>query len=74
MSKKIRLNVTALTGEVIAGFENAKGDSITEGSRQKVTSDFMKALIYKAEYHGGAFDIHGNGEVWDVLVTKRVQP
>ncbi len=71
MSKTIRLGVTALTGRIIAGFENAKGTEITEGSRQDVTSDFMKALIDKAEYHGGEFDISGGGEFWDVKVSKR---
>lgn len=71
MSKKIRLAVTALTGRIIAGHENAHGTEITEGSRQDVTSDFMKALIDKAEYHGGEFDISGGGELWDVKVTKR---
>lgn len=71
--KKVRLAVTALTGRVIAGNQNAKGTEITEGSRQDVTSDFMKALIDKADWHGGSFDIHGDGEIWDVTVTKRVQ-
>ncbi|RJX83459.1 hypothetical protein [Pseudomonas sp. LS-2] len=71
MSKKIRLAVTALTGRVIAGHENARGTEITEGSRQDVTSDFMKALIDKAEYHGGKFEIGGGGEFWDVTVIKR---
>ena len=73
MSKKIRLAVTALGGRVVAGHENAKGTEITEGSRQDVTSDFMKALIDKAEFHGGKFDIAGGGDHWDVTVTKRSQ-
>jgi len=71
MSKRIRLAVTAINGRIIAGHENSKSDAITEGSRQDVTSDFMKALIDKAEYHGGAFDIAGGGDHWDVIVTKR---
>ncbi len=74
MSKKIRLGVTAINGRVIAGYENAKGSEITEGSRQDVTSDFMKALIDKAEHHNGKFEIGGGGEMWDVTVTKRVKP
>lgn len=72
MSKTIRLAVTALAGRIVAGFENAKGTEITEGSRQDVTSDFMKAVIDKAEWHGGSFDITGGGESWEVTVTKRV--
>ncbi|MBD1602276.1 DUF7446 family protein [Pseudomonas typographi] len=70
MSKRIRLGVTALNGRIIAGFENATGTQITEGSRQDVTSDFMKALIDKAEHHGGTFEIAGAGEKWDVIVKK----
>lgn len=71
MSKRIRLGVTAINGRIIAGYENSKATEITEGSRQDVTSDFMKALIDKAEFHGGSFDIAGGGEQWDVTVTKR---
>lgn len=73
MAKRIRLAVTALTGSVIAGIESIKGNAITEGSRQDVTSDFMKALIDKADYHGGAFDITGADQKWQVTVSK-VQP
>lgn len=72
MTKPIRLAVTALTGRIVAGRQNAKGTDLTEGSRQDVTSDFMKALIDKADYHGGKFDIEGGGDHWDVVVTKRV--
>lgn len=68
--KRIRLAVTALTGRIVAGFQNAKGDNITEGSRQDLTSDFMKALIDKAEYHGGSFEIKGDSQKWNVTVEK----
>lgn len=71
MSKRIRLGVTAIDGRIIAGHENAKATDITEGSRQDVTSDFMKALIDKAEHHGGEFNIGGGGERWNVTVTKQ---
>ncbi|WP_444756825.1 DUF7446 family protein [Pseudomonas sp. A014] len=66
--KKIRIAVTALAGRVIAGAENAKGNAITEASRQDVTSDFMKAVIDKAEYHGGSFVIEGGDQKWEVTV------
>ena len=68
--KQIRMQVTALTGRVMAGHPDSKGKNLTEGSRQDVTSDFMKALIDKAEYHGGAFDIEGADQKWQVTVTK----
>ena len=70
MTKKIRLAVTALIGRVVAGNQNAKGDDLTEGSRQDVTSDFMKALIDKAEYHGGTFEIKGDDRKWNVIVEE----
>lgn len=70
MTKKIRLAVTALTGRVIAGTQNAKGTDITEGSRQDVTSDFMKSIIDKAEYHGGSFVIEGDARKWNVIVEE----
>lgn len=70
MKKRIRLAVTALTGTVIAGNEDAAGTNLTEFSRQDVTSDFMKALIDKADYHGGQFDIVSGGDKWLVTVTK----
>jgi len=66
--KKIRIAVTALTGRIVAGSETAKGNEITEGSRQDVTSDFMKAVIDKAEYHGGSFVIEGGDQKWEVTV------
>lgn len=68
--KNIRLAVTALAGRVIAGIESAKGNAITEGSRQDVTSDFMKAVIDKAEFHGGTFVIEGAGKKWNVTVME----
>ncbi len=34
----------------------------------------MGTRIEKAEYHGGAFEINGGDDVWDVTVTKRKDP
>ena len=39
-------------------------------SKTDVTSDVLKAVIDKAEYHGGSFDIEGGDEKWIVTVTK----
>jgi len=69
---RIRLAVTALTGTIMAGKANAAGTELLSSSRQDVTSDFMKALIQKADYHGGEFVIRGEGEQWDVSVKKVV--
>lgn len=69
--KQIRMQTTALTGRVLAGHPNAKGNYLTEGSRQDVTSDFMKCLIEKSEFHGGQFDIVSGEDKWVVTVTKQ---
>ncbi len=68
MSKPTRLAVTALTGSVMAGKANAKGDGLL--NRQDVTSDFMKAVIDKADFHGGSFIIRGDGKQWEVTVKQ----
>lgn len=73
MSKQIRLQMTALNGRIMAGHPNAQGNYITEGSHQDVTSDFMKCLIEKSEFHKGEFDIVGGDEKWSVTV-KKVSP
>lgn len=66
--KKIRIAVTALGGRVMAGRENSKGDGLT--GREDVTSDFMKAVIDKADFHGGSFEIQGGDRKWSVTVTE----
>lgn len=68
MSKPIRLAVTALTGSVVAGAVNAKGDGLN--GQQDVTRDFLKAVIDKADWRGGSFEIEGEGKKWTVTVTR----
>ena len=68
--KPIRMQMTALGGRMMAGHPDKTGRNLTEGSRQDITSDFMKCLIQKAEYHGGTFEIVGDGRKWDVVVTE----
>ncbi|BAP80956.1 hypothetical protein MT1_3781 [Pseudomonas sp. MT-1] len=68
--KPIRMQVTALGGRIMAGHTNKAGTQLTEGSRQDVTSDFMKCLLQKAEHHGGGFEILGDGKSWDVTIRE----
>lgn len=68
--KPIRMQITALNGRVMAGHPDKSGRNLTEGSRQDVTSDFMKCLIQKAEHHGGTFEIVGDDRKWDVVVKE----
>lgn len=66
-----RIACSPLTGEIHIGRVNKQGTAFTGGKRN-VTSDVLGAVIGKAEYHGGTFEVRGsNGEVWDVTVTKR---
>ena len=40
------------------------------GQKKDVTSDVLKAVIDKAEFHGGSFDIEGGNQKWVVTVTE----
>jgi len=62
-----------LTGTIFAGKANKTGTAFT-GRKVDVTSDVMRALIEKANYHGGVFEIAGGGETWTVTVTKDAAP
>jgi len=39
------------------------------GEKKDVTSEVLKAIIDKAEYHGGEFEIEGAGQKWTVTVV-----
>ena len=66
-----RIACSPLSGEIHLGRVNKQGTAFT-GDKRNVTSDVLGAVIGKAEYHGGTFEVRGsNGEVWDVTVTKR---
>lgn len=64
-----RIACTAITGRIVQGRVNAAGNAFT-GAKKDITSDVLKAVIDKAEFHGGSFDIEGGGEKWIVTVTK----
>ncbi len=64
-----RIACTALTGRIVMG-RTAKDGSSFVGVKQDVTSDVLKAVIDKAEFHGGSFEIEGGGSRWVVTVTK----
>lgn len=64
-----RIAVSPLTGRIHMGRADKAGTSFV-GEKRDVTSDVLRAVIEKAEYHGGSFDIEGGGEKWIVTVTK----
>ena len=64
-----RLACSPLTGTIFLGTVNKYGTAFI-GAKADVTSDFLRAVIEKAEYHGGQFDIQAGNEKWIVTVTK----
>lgn len=67
-----RIATSPLTGRIHQGRVNAEGTAFV-GEKQDVTSDVLKAVIDKAEFHGGSFEIASGDfqHVWDVTVSKR---
>ncbi len=57
-----------LTGRIFSGRVN-KNFTAFIGEKKDVTSEVLKAIIDKAEYHGGEFDIEGDGQKWTVTVV-----
>ena len=68
-----RIATSAFTGRIFSGRVSKDGKSFV-GEKRDVTSDVLCAIIEKAEFHGGSFDIEGGGQTWDVTVTKRSEP
>ena len=74
MTTTQRLACAPLSGRILLGHTNKAGTAFT-GEKRDVTSDFMRTLIEKAEYHGGNFEIEGsNGHKWQVVVVKSYTP
>lgn len=65
--------MSPLTRTIYAGRVKQVGDRFAEstGVRHDVTNDFLCLVIQYGESHGGAFEIVGGGDVYDVTVTKR---
>ena len=41
------------------------------GEKQDITRDVLRAVIEKAEFHGGTFEIEGGGKKWTVTVSEQ---
>lgn len=67
-----RIATAALTGRIYMGRTNKAGNAFA-GQKTDVTSDVLKAVIDKAAFHGGTFEIEGGGEKWTVEVKKEPQ-
>lgn len=69
---EFRLCMSPLTRTIYAGRVQQKdGYAVSTGVRHDVTNDFYSCLLQFAESHGGAFEIVGANDAWDVTVTKR---
>lgn len=71
---EFRLAMSPLSHTIYAGRvkDAGNGCAIATGVRHDVTNDFLGLIIqYGHGAKGGAFEIVGGGEVWDVTVTKR---
>jgi len=69
----VRIATSPLTGRIYAGKVNKAGTAFV-GSKRDVTSDVLRAVIEKAEFHGGSFDIEGGGQKWIVTVQRAPTP
>jgi len=67
-----RIATSPLTGRIFMGRTNQSGSAFV-GEKADVTSMVLGALIEKAEFHGGEFEIEGSdGSSWSVSV-KRIE-
>jgi hypothetical protein len=64
-----RIATSPLTGRIHAGRVNKAGNAFV-GEKRDVTSDVLRAVIEKAEFHGGKFDIGGGDRKWLVTVVE----
>jgi len=66
------MNVIAtspLTGRIFSGRLN-KAKNAFVGQKTDVTSDVLRSVIEKADFHGGTFDVQAGEKRWVVTVTK----
>ena len=67
------IGCSPLTGHIFSGRVNASGTAFT-GQKRDVTSEVLGAILDKAKFHGGSFDIQNSeGKRWIVTVTEAAQ-
>lgn len=64
-----RITCSPLTGRIHMGRVSKDGTHFV-GEKKDVTSDVLGALVEKASFHGGSFDIEGGGKKWVVSVKE----
>lgn len=65
-----RIACSPLTGRIHSGRVNKQGTAFV-GEKTDVTSDVLRSVIEKADFHGGSFDIEGGEQRWIVTVSKQ---
>lgn len=65
-----RICCSPLTGRILSGRVNKAGNAFV-GQKSDVTSDVLRAVIEKAQFHGGKFYIEGGGKKFVVTVTEK---
>lgn len=68
-----RIATSPLTGRIHQGRVNKAGNAFV-GEKKDVTSDVLKAILDKAEYHGGEFEIVGGSAKYTVTVKQEQTP
>jgi hypothetical protein len=63
------IEVSPLTGNIFQGRVNKAGNAFLDGKKD-ITSQVLRAIIEKAEFHGGEFEIRGAGKLWTVTVKE----
>ena len=59
-----------LSGRIFQGRVDKTGSHFV-GNKKDVTSDVLRAIIEKADYHGGEFEIEGSdGSKFNFKLTK----
>ncbi len=61
--------VSPLTGRIYQGRVNKAGTAFV-GQKKDITSDVLRAIIEKAVYHRGVFEIVGGGTKYTVTVKQ----
>ena len=64
------MGLSPLSGKVFLGRINQSGSAYS-GAKTDVTSDFLRLVIEKAEFHGGTFEIEGGDKKWTVTVSEQ---
>jgi hypothetical protein len=66
----MHIGVSPLTGDVFQGKLNKAGNAFLDGKKD-ITSQFLRAIIEKSQFHGGEFDIQGGNKLWQVTVVEK---